>query len=124
MVDGCPFRFQFEKSLFFVPEIVDEVPVEIEPSVKGETVGEFTGPESQDVTGFMIDRVVYLRKDVRNVSRYFNVQGIEVDHHDAVRTGEGTPLNNVDGFVSAAYMVFRARTIPYDAAFCFSELYL
>jgi hypothetical protein len=98
--------------------------VEIKFSVKGEAVREFSRTEPQNVAGFVIDRAVYLRKNVRDTPRHFYVWGIEVGFHDAVGAGEGTSFDKVDCFVSAAYMVFRARTIPHDAALRLNELYL
>jgi len=76
------------------------------------------------VVAFIIDGIICLRKNVGDALCYFDVRGIEIGFHDAVGAGKGASFDEVDCFVSAAYVVFCAWTIPHDAALRLNELYL
>src|SRR5512145_331557 len=114
MVDGSPFRFQFEKGFFLLSEIFHKMPVEIESPVECETVREFPCSEPENMCCFPINCFFHLGKNEINTLRYFYIRRIKIGLHDAVRTGEGASLDKVDCFISATYVMFCTRTIPHN----------
>ena len=114
MVDGCPLGFQLEEGLFFLSEELHYGPVQVQPSVEGQTIGQLAGPEAQDMLLLQADRSPDLLYDWAGVPMDRDAGAIEVAFENAIGAREGTPFDEVDSLVAAADVASGARAVPDD----------